>query len=171
MNVKTSQKQKTEGSQKARHTAGRLAAVQGVYQMLANGQSAASVIVDMKALPPGDGLDDAGKMVTPDGALMAMIINGVETRKDDLVELITGAQNKRKSTADDTTLALPSLIEPLLKAILLCGAYELLAHHETDVPLIITEYLDVTHAFYDQGESKLVNGILDKIGKNVRHNG
>lgn len=162
---------KPEGSQKARHTAARLAAVQGVYQMLANGQSAASVIVDMKSLPPGDGLDDAGRMVTPDGALMAAIINGVEARKDDLAQLITGAQNKRKSAADDTVLTSPSPIEPLLKAVLLCGAYELLAHHETDVPLIITEYLDVTHAFYDQGESKLVNGILDKIGKNVRDNG
>ena len=171
MSAKTPQKIKTEGSQKARHTAARLAAVQGVYQMLANGQSAASVIADMKTLSPGDGLDEAGRMVTPDSALMATIINGVETRRDDLAQLIAGAQHKRKSAADDTIQASPSPIEPLLRAILLCGAYELLAHHEMDVPLIIAEYLDVTHAFYDQGESRLVNGILDKIGKNVRDNG
>lgn len=170
MSAKTP-KLKREGSQKARHTAARLAAVQAVYQMLANGQRASAVIEDIKTFPPGDGLDDAGRMVTPDGALMAAIISGVEERKDDLAQLITGAQNRRKSTVDDTIPASPSPIEPLLRAILLCGAYELLAHHDTDVPLIITEYLDVTHAFYDQGESRLVNGILDKISKGVRDNG
>ena len=170
MNAKTP-KLKPEGSQKARRTAARLAAVQAVYQMLANGQRANAVIEDIKTRPPGDGLEDAGKMVTPDGALMAAIISGVDARRDDLAQLITGAQNRRNSIADDTVLAPPASIEPLLRSILMCGAYELLAHHETDAPLIITEYLDVTHAFYDQGESRLVNGILDKISKGVRDHG
>jgi N utilization substance protein B len=43
-----------------------------------------------------------------------------------------------------------------------------LAHHDIDVPVIISDYLDITHAFYEGSESKLVNGVLDQISKAVR---
>ena len=161
---------KSKNSHNAQRTAARLAAVQAVYQMMANGQRATAVYEDLRARPPGDGLDGA-RMIAPDAALMSAIIGGVEERSGDLMQLIAGAQNKRNSAADDANSPQAVTIEPLLRSILLCGSYELLAHHETDVPLIISDYLEVTHAFYDQGESKLVNGILDKIGKSVRDNG
>ena len=162
---------KSKNSHNAQRTAARLAAVQAVYQMMANDQRAAAVFDDLRTRPPGDGLDGGAQMVAPDAALMSAIIDGVEERGDDLMRLITGAQNRRNSTVDDTNPPQLSPIEPLLRSILLCGSFELLAHHETDVPLIISDYLEVTHAFYDQGESKLVNGILDKISKSVRDNG
>ena len=33
---------------------------------------------------------------------------------------------------------------------------------------IISEYVDVAHAFFDEREAKFVNGILDAIGKDAR---
>jgi N utilization substance protein B len=60
--------------------------------------------------------------------------------------------------------------EPLLMAILLCGAFELLDNQEVDAPVILSDYLNVTHAFYEQGESRLVNAILDSIKAVIRHN-
>jgi len=149
-------KKAQKSSKKARSSAARLAAVQAVYQMLTNDQVASVVteeFLSRRLGKPVDGID----MVVPDGTLFKSVVNGVETRKDDLIGLIKGAQKEGKSIS-----------EPLLNAILLCGAYELLAHHDTDTPLVIAEYLHVTQAFYDQGESKLVNGILDHIGKSVR---
>jgi N utilization substance protein B len=59
-------------------------------------------------------------------------------------------------------------LEPLLTAILVCGTYELLAHPEIDAPIIISDYLHVTHGFFEGSESKLVNGILDALAKEVR---
>jgi N utilization substance protein B len=59
-------------------------------------------------------------------------------------------------------------VEPLLTSILACGTYELLAHHETDAPIIISDYLHITHGFFAGPESKMVNGVLDAIAKEIR---
>ena len=52
-----------------------------------------------------------------------------------------------------------------MKAILRVGAYELLARADVPVASVITEYVDVAHAFYDKRESGFVNGLLDAIAK------
>lgn len=75
------------------------------------------------------------EMVVPDGVMFKSIMTGVTERWTDLMQLIT----PRLSNTS---------IEPLLSAILICGAYELLAHNETDAPIIIADYLHVTHGFF-----------------------
>ncbi len=59
-------------------------------------------------------------------------------------------------------------LEPLLKAILLCGICEILAHQDIDAPLIIDDYLNVTHAFYEQPQVSFVNGVLGKVAPLLR---
>ena len=147
-------------SRRAQFSAARLAAAQAVYQMTANDQSAAAVIAEYKARRLGEPVDGE-ILVPPDGNLFHAIVEGVENRRSDLDTLLAGPDGKEAGAAR----------EPLLRAVLLCGAYELMAHHDTDAPIIINDYLDVTHAFYDGGESKLVNGILDRVGRAVRDKG
>ena len=55
-----------------------------------------------------------------------------------------------------------------MKAILRAGAYELLARPDVPVGAVISEYVDVAHAFYDRRESGFVNGLLDGIAKDAR---
>lgn len=159
--------QANTGSRIARLSAARLAAVQAVYQMKSTGQNAAGVIGEYKSYRLGKRLDDQ-EMVLPDGALFEKIVSGVAERDDDLRGIIDtclaeqGDANAGKSAV---------YVEPLLDSILLCGTYELLAHHETDAPVIIADYLDVTHSFYEGGESRLINGVLDNIRKAVRSGG
>lgn len=63
------------------------------------------------------------------------------------------------------------LEKPLLM-ILLAGAAEL--HHRpanqplTPAPLIINDYVDIAHAFYDGKEPGMVNALLDKMAKILR---
>lgn len=59
-------------------------------------------------------------------------------------------------------------LEPLLKSILLCGVCELLEHQDIDAPLIINDYLNVTHAFYEQQQVNFVNGVLGKVSSVLR---
>lgn len=59
-------------------------------------------------------------------------------------------------------------IEPLLRSVLLCGVSELLNHTEIDAPLIVNDYLNVTHEFYEKSQVSLVNGVLDAVAKAVR---
>ena len=153
-----------KGSRIARLSAARLAAVQGVYQMKSTGQSADSLIGEYKAYRLGQPVEGQN-MVLPDGVLFEKIIDGVTKRGADLRGIIEASLSEQNDAKDKETA---TYVEPLLDSILLCGAYELLACPETDVPVIISDYLEVTHAFYEGGESRLVNGVLDNISKTVR---
>ena len=58
--------------------------------------------------------------------------------------------------------------EPLMRAILLMGLHEIKNHQDLDIAVIISDYLDITHAFFDQNEAKFVNGVLDSL-KSLRN--
>lgn len=154
---------KKQGSQKARNSAARLLAVQAVYQMHKNDQNAEDVVreyLDHRAGVNMDDEDGDAVMVTPDVDHFALVVRGVAEHIDQLSDMV--AQNR---TIKEGAIAKK---EPLLQAIFLCGAFELMVLQAIDAPLIIAEYLHVTHAFYDKSEAKLVNAMLDSLSKTVR---
>lgn len=59
-------------------------------------------------------------------------------------------------------------IDSILRAILRAGAWELA--HRPDVPakVAITEYVDIAHAFFEGEERKFVNGVLDRLARDLR---
>ncbi len=143
------------GSKKARSTSARLFSVQAVYQALQTEKSPISLVNEYLQHNVGMDLED-GEMVTPDESLFKSILSGVSNRSEELSDILKAR------------LATPE-IDSLLKAILLCGIYEILAHTDIDAPIIIADYLNVTHGFYAGSEAKLVNGILDAVAKNSRN--
>lgn len=160
----------------ARRTASRMAAVQAVYQMETGGEDAKTIIEEYRLHRLGKPVDGT-EMLLPDGILFGRIVEGVSGRYEELEQIIGAALRKQSryrdaSEAGDEAAAeegrKPPLPEPLLYAVLLCGACELLAHPETDAPIIISDYIDVTHGFYGGGEPKMVNAVLDTIAKAVR---
>ena len=56
-------------------------------------------------------------------------------------------------------------LDPLLQAILLAGGSELLIK-KTPAAVIISEYVDVSHGFFEGSEPTLINGVLDTLSKN-----
>lgn len=149
--------QGVKGSKKARATAARLAAVQSIYAIDVGELSASHVIDDVLVRRQGQMLEDE-EMVTPDGVLYKRIVNGVQQQKDNLVEIAEPHCPRLKSKE----------LEPLLASIVLAGCYELLVFEEVDAPIIINEYLNITHAFYAGKEAKMVNGVLDNVAKVLR---
>lgn len=145
---------------RARNSAARLMAAQAVYQMIQRGQGAETVIPEY--IEHRRGMDvDGSQLVSGDKDLFESIVNGVSKRTQELDEAIKG----HLRTPSGQPRSAP---EPLLKSILLCGALEIMDHQDIDVPIIISDYVDVTNAFYDKKEAGLVNGILDAIGKTSR---
>lgn len=144
-----------KSSRKARLTAARLFAVQAVYQSLQLKVPPVSLLDEYLQHRVGMDLHEGDEMVVPDGTLFTDILKGVTDRWDDVMQLIAP---RLTNTA----------MEPLLTAILVCGTYELLAQGETDTPIIIADYLHVTHGFFAGSESKLVNGVLDALAKELR---
>ena len=94
-----------------------------------------------------------------DRPLFKDVVEGTISHKDELEQTVTGA------LAQDWTL---ERIDRLVRAILLAGVYELV--HRKDVParVAINEYVEIAHAFYDQGEPNFVNSVLDRVARQTR---
>src|SRR5882724_11233408 len=59
-------------------------------------------------------------------------------------------------------------IDAILRAVLRAGSYEL--EHRKDVPgrVVVSEYVDVAHAFVEKDETGMVNAVLDQIARQFR---
>ncbi len=132
----------------------RLMAVQAFYHIIHN-KKPVKIVVD-EFLDRGLEIDDHGAYdIKPNGGLFKKILFNLDERLPEIEEIL-------KSHTKDKPL------ESLLKSIFLCGICEILLHSKTDVPVIVNDYLNVTHEFYDQGQVNFVNGVLDSIADLVR---
>lgn len=146
-----------EGSAKAKKIAARLAAVQVLYQMDLNEQSAKDALKDFIQNRIGFKLD--GKSFVPaDEDLLKEIVLGVSARLEDINSILKNVL-EQGGRGD---------VELLLGNIIRAGIYELMAGTKTDVGIIINDYMNVTTGFYEGSESKIVNAVLDKVSKQVR---
>jgi N utilization substance protein B len=143
-------------SPKAKNLSARLFAVQALYQAVQNKQRIPKVIEEFLSTRVGMEVDGE-KIVTPDGSLFRKILGAVEDRGEDIEGLVNA--NIRSENKD---------VGMLLKAILTCATAELLVNSESGAPIIINDYLNVAHGFYDTGETKLINAVLDAVAKTVR---
>ena len=145
-------------SKKARNTAARLVAVQCVYDMVMTGHTSSEALEAYRDHRHEVEFEDID-FVPAELALLADIVRGVADRRPELVDMIQGALESRKGTTQP---------EALLRSVLLCGAYEMLAHNDIDAPLLISEYLAVSNGFFDESEGKLVHAVLDRLNKALR---
>lgn len=148
----------SETSPKAKSLSARLLAVQALYQKTQSNQALKSVYQEYMEHRTG-GAQDGHELVEPDGALFKQILFGVEERFVELDAILSA--NLQKDASDRH-------VEPLLKAVLMCGVYEIMVQHEIDVPILINDYLNVGHAFYEKNEVALINGVLDSVAKALR---
>lgn len=104
--------------------------------------------------------EEEGEQITgaPDPELLNAIVRGVQDQRETLDEMLAGAMGGKPA----------SRMEILLRTILLAGAFELYHHAEIPQGIIISDYVDVTHAFFNTKEPGLVNAILDKLAQKLR---
>ncbi|WND02234.1 transcription antitermination factor NusB [Temperatibacter marinus] len=149
------QKNKSGGAR----SAARLAAVQATYQLLMSEEPNAVLTIDeYKKHRLGKEIEGI-EFAKADEKLFSDVVEGTWNRAEELNSLIGSSLKDGWST---------DRLEKLIHAILLTGAYELSARPDVPTAVIITEYVDVTHAFCERQEASFVNGVLDKIGKTVR---
>ncbi len=142
----------------ARRSAARLAAVQALYQTDHSGARPDAVLEEFLRFRLGDSFDTEHD-AAPDKNLFTEIVRGVSVRRQSLDDMISAALTE--------TWPLGRL-EYILRAILRAGAYELEARPGTPARVVITEYVDVAHAFYDGQEPGMVNGLLDRLARTLR---
>ena len=139
-------------------SAARLAAVQALYQHEMEGTPIARLLKEFHDHRLGATIEDE-EYHAAERDFFDDIVTGADARRADLDALISGR------------LAVGWTLERLyrpMRAILRAGAYELVARADVPVATVITEYVDVAHAFYDKRESGFVNGLLDALAKEAR---
>jgi N utilization substance protein B len=136
----------------------RLAAVQGLYQ-IALGQESADALMSRFLADPGVLLQEEQMVIAVDAPMVGQIVAGVCEHQDALDTMLGGAISERLSV---------DRLEPLLKAILRAGAFELHYCPTVATGIIVNDYVDVAHGFFDAKEPGLVNAVLDKLAKNLR---
>ncbi|HEX7969358.1 MAG TPA: transcription antitermination factor NusB [Stellaceae bacterium] len=141
-----------------RRSVARLAAVQALYQIDLGGASPEAVIAEFTRHRLGREVD-GDNYGEADPALFADIVKGVIERQADLDRMISSV------LTPDWPL---ERLETVLRAVLRAGAYELLARGDVPARVVISEYLDIAHAFFAGKEPGLVNGVLDRIAHVLR---
>jgi N utilization substance protein B len=138
--------------------AARLAAVQALYQMELGGSNADQVIAEFDRHRLGKEIDGV-VMGEADRKLFADLVRGVAVGVSDLDSMIAACLNEDWKV---------ERLEAVLRAILRAAAYELSERHDVPPRVVITEYVDLTDAFFSGKEPGLVNGVLDCVARAIR---
>jgi len=142
----------------SKRSAARLAAVQALYQHYIAKTPASSLIKEFSEHFKGPQTVDHN-LIPMDAELFGALVQGVLAHQENIHHLI--AQNLREDWPFDR-------IELTLRLLLECGTYELLHCPETPARIIISEYVNLAHTFYEEKESGFINGMLDKLSKALR---
>lgn len=140
-------------------SAARLAAVQAFYQLSMADEPNAAKMADEYVEHRLGAEIEGDQYVAADPDLFRDILVGAWERREEWNTLIE-AHLSQGWTLDR--------IDKILMATLAAGSYELSARVDVPTAVVINEYVDVVHGFYENSEAAFVNSVLDKIAKQVR---
>ena len=138
--------------------AARLAAVQALYQMDIVGTGVMETVAEYENVRLGKEVD-GDTYLAADASWFRGVVAGVVEQQKQIDPIIHSA------LPDDWPLA---RIESILRAILRAGVFELSNRKDVPAKVVITEYVDIAHAFFEGDEPKMVNGVLDRVTRRLR---
>lgn len=154
--------QKSAGPRTAnKRGAARLAAVQALYQMDVTGSGLLETTAEYESFRLGKEVDGALYREADAQWFRAILAGVVENQKQ--VDPVI-----HDSLTEDWPL---SRLDSTLRAIMRAGVYELMKRNDVPVAVIVSEYVDIAKAFYDEDEPKLVNAVLDRVARKLRGEG
>lgn len=139
--------------------AARMAAVQALYQIEITSELASNVIKEFEAYRiDGKDLEIAGG-AKANNALFSEIVNEVNLESDQIDTKLSPFMLSNRSIES---------LEIILRCILRAGFYELNRRIQVPARSIIQEYVWIANAFYSGDQPGFVNGVLDKVTRNLR---
>ena len=148
----TDRKRRRSGREVSRSSA-RLGAVQALYQMDIAGTDLSEVLAQFGTGRMGEIFED-GECGEADFAFLKDIVEGVVREQHEVDRAVEAHLAARWTLAR---------LDSTLRALLRAGAYELLFRADVPARVTITEYVDVAHAFFEDEEPRVVNGVLDAL--------
>jgi N utilization substance protein B len=136
----------------------RLAAVQALYQMDLAQTDLSEVIEEFKAHRLGSGTENATG-TQADSEHFAGLLKGVVRRQRDIDPMVD------LQLAEGWRL---TRIDSIVRAILRAAVFELMELEDVPARVVISEYIEVAHAFFEGDEPRVVNGVLDALARKLR---
>lgn len=144
-------------------TGSRVAAVQALFQAEQAQASPETVIAEFirHRLGALDGTGDFedGRVTDVHVPLFTQIVRAVALHQETLDPVLSAAL-----TEDWPLLRL----DPVLRALLRAAAAELSMADGPPAKVVINEYMDVAHGFFDGEEPRMANGVLDTVARQLR---
>ncbi len=142
-----------------RRSAARLTAVQALYQMDVGGRDLLETLAEFESGRLADEVAE-DEMVPPDVNFLRDLLRGVV------------AEQRRVDADVDRVLAEGWPLRRLdvtLRSILRLAVYELIMRRDVPVRAIISEYVDIARAFFEEGEEPaFANAVLDTLARRIR---
>jgi N utilization substance protein B len=142
----------------APRSAARVAAVQALYQMDIAGTDLNEVLVEFATFRFGSGAEDPA-LADADRDFFRSLVQGVVRRQREIDPLVDSQLREGWRL---------TRIDSILRAVLRAGTLELLERKDVPPRVVITEYVNVAHAFLGDEEPRVVNGVLDKLARKIR---
>jgi N utilization substance protein B len=144
-------------------TGSRVAAVQALFQA-EQGPTSPETVIDefirfrLGAVAGSDGFED-GRVHDVDVKLFARIVRTAAIEQERIDTMVSEAL-----TADWPM----DRLDPVLRALMRAGAAELTMTDGPPAKVVINEYLDVAHGFFEGDEPRMANGVLDRLAHLLR---
>ena len=144
-------------------TGSRVAAVQALFQA-EQGPTSPETVIDefirfrLGAIEGSDGFED-GRVHDVDVKLFARIVRAAVSGQDRLDPMLAEALSA------DWKM---DRLDPVLRALMRAGAAELAMPDGLPAKVVINEYLDVAHGFFEGDEPRMANGVLDRMAHLLR---
>lgn len=153
-------------------TKARIASVQALYQMEISGVDVGEVVKEFQKLRfkplrqkklKNDIMNENAHedFSDTDTSFFSELVYGVVRRQKEIDPLV------HEQLAAGWKLV---RVDAILRAILRAGTFEMLEMKTVPGRVIINEYINIAHAFFSEDEPRVINGILDKIGRIMRPN-
>jgi N utilization substance protein B len=139
-------------------SAARLAAVQALYQFAMEETPLARLLDEFHRHRLGAEIEGE-QYAEAEQAFFDLIVEGVIARYEEIDALLEARLSEGWSLAR---------LDKTMLQTLRAGTWELLARGDVRTATVITEYVDVAHAFFEKREAKFVNAVLDGVAKEVR---
>ena len=133
----------------------RLAAVQALYQLETTGAGVEDVIREFRE-HRFEQIVEGERMAPGDEDFFSGLARGVVDEQNAVDAAI------RSKLAKDWKM---SRLDATARAVLRCGAFELLNRQKIPREIVIDEYVEIAKSFFDGPEPGFINGVLDAVAR------